>query len=345
MKILHICSKDKFIPSFVNYIDQNFDSEQHFFWVFGHSDIYKLEEKNNVKFIGVNKSEKIKNIFTLIKDIHQSDKVILHGLLSIKIVLILFFIPWVMKKCFWFIWGGDLYSYKAKRNIKWYLKELIRRPVIKRMGHLVTYVKGDYELTQKWYGCSGDFLECLMYTSNVYKYVELPNMESEHITILLGNSADPSNNHLDALIKISKYKNENIKVMVPLSYGEKRYAENVITEGKKLLGDKFIPITEFMSYEKYLSLLANVDIAVFNHNRQQAMGNTISLLGLKKTVYINSYTTQWQLFNDLNIKVLDVDDFSLKCINENEKNTNVEKIKNFFSDNKLAKQLKFIFES
>ena len=49
------------------------------------------------------------------------------------------------------------------------LRKLLRRPAIKRMGNFVTYIKGDYELAKKWYGCAGRWHECLLYTSNVYK--------------------------------------------------------------------------------------------------------------------------------------------------------------------------------
>ena len=36
----------------------------------------------------------------------------------------------------------------------------------------------------------------------------------------------------------------------------------------------------------YLKILGKIDIAIFNHERQQAVGNITSLLGLGKKVYI-----------------------------------------------------------
>ena len=42
---------------------------------------------------------------------------------------------------------------------------------------------------------------------------------------------------------------------------------------------KFKPLVDFMPFDEYLNLLAKVDIAIFNHKRQQAMGNTTILLG------------------------------------------------------------------
>lgn len=51
----------------------------------------------------------------------------------------------------------------------------------------------------------------------------------------------------------------------------------VIIKGKELFGEKFIPLTEFMTFEKYLEFLGSIDIAIFAHKRQQAMGNTITI--------------------------------------------------------------------
>lgn len=182
-----------------------------------------------------------------------------------------------------------------------------------------------------------------MYTSNIYNELHLDDRNDDYITILLGNSADPSNNHISAFDRIAKFKNSKIKIISPLSYGKKEYAEEVIEKGVAIFGDSFIPITDFMPREQYFDILSKVDIAVFNHDRQQAMGNTISLLGLKKTVFINKKTTQWELFEDKNIKVFDVDDFSIKFISEEEKENNHVNIKNNFSYEQLTNQLRIVF--
>lgn len=345
MKILHFCSLDKFIPPFINNIKENFDSSEHLFWLFGDIDTYNVDIGSNVKYGGGGGVKRILALLYFIRDLHCVDKIVLHSFTSTKIALILFFMPWLSKKCYWFIWGGDLYGFKTeKRTLKWHVKEFFRRPVIRRMGNLVTYLKGDYNLAKEWYGCVGKWHECIMYTSNTYKELPIDIIDTPNVTILLGNSADPTNNHLDALQKISVYKNEEIEVITPLSYGKKEYSEYVILEGEKVLGNKFKAIIDFLPFPRYLELLSNVNIAVFNHNRQQAMGNTILLLGLKKTVYIKNGTTQWELFKQKKVKVLDVDGFSLKEISEEDKENNKNIIKEYFSIVNLNKQLDNIFK-
>ena len=50
----------------------------------------------------------------------------------------------------------------------------------------------------------------------------------KEIIIQVGNSATNTNNHIDVLKTLEKYKCENIKIFLPLAYGEQEYAEEVI---------------------------------------------------------------------------------------------------------------------
>ena len=47
-----------------------------------------------------------------------------------------------------------------------------------------------------------------------------PKDEKQIINILIGNSATETNNHIEVLDLLSKFKNEDIKIYVPLSYGD-----------------------------------------------------------------------------------------------------------------------------
>ncbi|MBV8660640.1 MAG: hypothetical protein JO129_00630, partial [Candidatus Dependentiae bacterium] len=51
-------------------------------------------------------------------------------------------------------------------------------------------------------------------------------MEGDHI--LIGNSASPTNNHIEAFEYLKDIDTTNRKIIVPLSYGPKRYAEAII---------------------------------------------------------------------------------------------------------------------
>lgn len=343
-KILHIAGCDKFIPPFIEFVKEHFDFEQHQFYLTKGMADHELKPHPNVKLGKPGIANRIKEYLQLIIPMHQAEKIILHGLFNWHIVVMLFFMPWLLKKCYWVMWGGDLYVYQlGERNWKWQLREFFRRPVIRNIGHLVTYIKGDYELAQQWYGAKGSYHECFMYTSNLYKDYQVPEKHHTSINILVGNSADPSNNHFGMLETLEAFKDQDIKIYAPLSYGNPEHAQQVITEGQKQFGEKFIPLTEMMPFQEYLEFLGLIDIAIFNHKRQQAMGNTITLLGLGKKVYMRSDVTQWQFFKEHGIDVFDIEAFNLTDLEVEKVQHNRQYIKDYFSEKNYQQQLSELF--
>ena len=343
-KILHIASAEKFIPPFINFVKENFDFNEHGFLLTQGMAQANIVASNNVKLLSKKtRLARLKHYFKVLVTMHQADTIILHSLADHTIVKILFFTPWLLPKCYWVIWGGDLYTYQlGKRNRRWKVREFFRRPVIKNMGHLVTYIKGDVDLARTWYGTQGEYHESIMYLSNVYKHLDISKSNSSTINIQLGNSANSTNNHIEILEKLLVFKEHDICIYVPLSYSDQDHAKKVIKIGKELFGNKFIPLTEFMPFDKYLEFLGKIDIAIFNNNRQQAMGNIITLLGLGKTVYIRSDTTQWQVFKDKHLQIYDVKDFH--CLDHHYQLENINKIKQYFSKDTLIIQLSKLFE-
>jgi len=280
---------------------------------------------------------------------YQSERIFLHGLFMHKVVKILFLQPWLLKKCSWIIWGGDLYSYRNEKNtLKSRLFEFIRSVVIKNMGALITQVKGDYELAVKWYKSKGNYRYSFTYPSNLYeKYDSVATEKDTTITyIQVGNSADPTNNHIEVFNQLKKYKDKQIKIICPLSYGDLDYRDEVIKEGEGIFGDKFIPITDYLPYDDYLKVLSKIDVAIFNHNRQQALGNITKLLGFGKKIYIRDDITTWEYMISHGLKVYsinDVEDDILTPICSDIKTKNIQNVKNYFSESKLITDLEVLF--
>ena len=104
--------------------------------------------------------------------------------------------------------------------------------------------------------------------------------------ILLGNSASATNNHLELFDKLESCQSE-LPILVPLSYGDAAYRTKIMEAGKRVFGDRFEPIIDFKDFESYHTLLQQCRIAIFNHYRQQALGNILSLLWLGAKVYLS----------------------------------------------------------
>jgi hypothetical protein len=96
--------------------------------------------------------------------------------------------------------------------------------------------------------------------------------------ILVGNSANPSGNHLDALAALALSHSAGRRIIVPLSYGDAGYADVVVAEGVRLFGADFIPLRDFLPLDEYQALISRCSIVVMPHLRQQAIGNVASAL-------------------------------------------------------------------
>jgi hypothetical protein len=209
------------------------------------------------------------------------------------------------------------------------------------MGHLVTYIEGEYDNAKLWYATKGKHHSCFFYPSNLYR--ELSKIEkSTGTNILIGNSADPSNNHFEVFGMLEVSKDQDIKIYTPLSYGNQGYAKQVINEGKKRFGAKFVPLTEHLPFDVYLELLGKIDIAIFNHQRQQAMGNIRILLGYGKKVFMNQKLTSAQSLKKDGIKTFCLDNISLNTEFEESK-SNIELVKKIYSEERLSKDWREIF--
>ena len=227
-------------------------------------------------------------------------------------VLIYFLLfPSVLKKTYWFIYGYELERNDAGSNKKLgnLIRSLEKRYVLRRIYGHITHIRGDSERANSQFKSKAKFFYSQGYLSNVVKEPvrQLQNDYSQKTKkILVGNSTSPSNNHLSVFKMLLRYKDDDILIYCPLSYGiYEEYKNDVIKTGKELFGNKFIALTEFMTLEAYNAFLAEMDIVVFNHNRQEAMGITLSLLSMGKTVYMNPETTSFRSMIERGFKVFD----------------------------------------
>ena len=350
-KVVHIVNNEKFISPFINLINENFKDSEHLFLNIGNSDKDKfpLPKLDNVIEFELNLSAP-QNLFSLWKQLgpflKSADKIILHSAFFANFNKYLYFNSSILAKTYWVMWGGDLYQplISPAKTWKQRIHSFFDNKVKANVAGYITYIPGDYELAKQLYTAKNKYFECIMYPSNIYKELVLPETVKNNKTILLGNSADPTNNHEKLLQKLFELENQNFNIICPLSYGNRIHADKIAKLGHSLFKDRFTALTEFMEFNEYLTVLAKIDIAIFGHERQQAMGNTITLLGLGKKVYMRTNVTQFDFFEKLNIKVFDVDNINLSGIESNVKNENKVIIEKYFSEKNLINQWCRVFK-
>jgi hypothetical protein len=128
--------------------------------------------------------------------------------------------------------------------------------------------------------------------------------------ILLGNSSAKENNHYRAF-QILKNIPAYSKVIVPLSYGNMSYRKFAIEKGKALLGNRFIPLVDFLPIEDYYNVLLSCGIVIMPHLRQQAVGNIIVPLYLGAKVFLYEENPLYSFFLRLGIKIFSLNKLSV----------------------------------
>ena len=341
--ILHLLPWDKkFVLPFIDLVHKHFDNGLHRFIVYGLVGTDELTLSNDTTIC----TNLLKNSYALSKSMHNAEKIILHGLFNIHLVYILAFQPWLLKKCCWVLWGGDLYVHNKKnKDWHWFRKELFRKIVIKHLSLITTTVPGDYELVKEWYNTKAQFIQNLMYYSHIARLGSSERVgDNKIVMVQIGNSSDPSNNHREIINNLANYTKNDFVVFAPLSYGDECYKKEIISYGIKRLGNKFIPITNFVSFSQYTEYLKSIDVAIFNHKRQQGMGNLIGLLSLGKKVYIRSDVTPWKYMNELGITLYDTKGkLDLNILDDAISKRNMEIATKVFSENKLVSSWNIIF--
>ncbi|HEY0823688.1 MAG TPA: TDP-N-acetylfucosamine:lipid II N-acetylfucosaminyltransferase, partial [Ramlibacter sp.] len=208
-----------------------------------------------------------------------------------------------------------------------------------------SYVEGDVALARAWYGARGGYRECLLYPSNLFKEVPPGGGRDGLLNVQVGNSADPGNGHFEMLeLLAASPRAGGMRIYAPLSYGDPAHARAVAERGQALFGDRFVAMLDFMPLPAYVAWLGSIDIALFNHQRQQGMGNAITLLGMGKKVHLRTDVSQWEMFRRLGLAVFPLDAFVPERLSPQEAARNREIVRREFSEERLQEQLSRIFE-
>jgi|WetSurSiteA1Bulk_404760.scaffolds.fasta_scaffold01443_4 dTDP-N-acetylfucosamine:lipid II N-acetylfucosaminyltransferase len=241
--------------------------------------------------------------------IRSADKLIFHSFPVSRSLFFWYRYRSYMNIAVWSVWGQDAYWFRyCKKNLRNLLYELLRSNLIRRLDKVVCPIKNDYEYIRTRYKTRATYVYSMYPIPTDFSALRLlrkKGRESKTVNIQLGNSANPTNNTLEVIRFLSKYKGAGFRVFCPLSYGDKEYTVKVIEWGRRELGDSFVPMTSFLNRKEYADFIANMDVLIMNHQRQQGLGNIFSYLFLGKKVYIRNDNSAFSFFEEHGIKVFD----------------------------------------
>lgn len=298
-KYMHFFPYQKFLKPFYEMLENEMNIAEHLFIVaIGMEDKYHIfeyikqksvEYDNILIFDDVHNISHIakedincNNIFEdmMFKNIMQSaEKVMLHSLMFER--------PIINKlgewadvyggKMAWICWGWDSHYSEDEYAVQHILKKLKYHYAARAR---IETVWNNYKINAK--SIKGLSYCYIPHDIDSDEYIK----DTAYTYILLGHSATSYGNHIEGLNFLHKWKNENIKIYCPLSYGNMTYRDMVISKGKELFGDKFIPMIDFMEIEKYYAFLNNIDVAVLPITKMAAGTTILYLSAHGKRIYL-----------------------------------------------------------
>jgi hypothetical protein len=112
---------------------------------------------------------------------------------------------------------------------------------------------------------------------------------------MISHSSFSHNNHLEIFKLLSRFKNENIQIICPLSYGNEEYRKTVIENGNQLFEDKFKYFDKLIPRKEYNSLLASIDIFISNAVIQTGLYVANFCICTGKKVYLRENNYNWMV--------------------------------------------------
>ncbi|MGE7773618.1 TDP-N-acetylfucosamine:lipid II N-acetylfucosaminyltransferase [Chitinophaga sp. NPDC101104] len=332
MKYLHLIN-DSLFTNFVFELFEQVNPGQNEYLIGINDDSGKLRHSKSGENVHVRKIRSV-GYYDFLQHAHY-DVLIVHFLHDFKAVAIN-----KLKKnplLIWLAWGGDIHGallsgklyqpetdkivrrlYPAwKRNVKSFLREVFYffstgatastsyRKAVAKVDFCATVIPDEFDmLKENW-----DFFQAKQIPF-AYATIEdnLRNIKSEDTvdgnSILIGNSIDATSNHLDVLLKLKQLNILDRHLILPMNYGEGlEYRAVVLEKGKEWFPQTFQPILQLMKPEDYASLLRKCNVAIMNHERQQAVGNLISLIWLGSKVFLSEKSPVYSFFRRSGINI------------------------------------------
>ena len=275
-------------------------------------------------------------------------------------------------KVIWSVWGSDAYDhFKVQNNfepitsvtqkstlfqklkdsyfftfyhlMKYRIKPLSKElELLQLIDFVITVLPNEFKVIKNEFGLVAKYIDYNYGINNFDKFSD----RSLGNSILVGNSATSTNNHLDVFEIIKS--TTNMDIIVPLSYGAydyEDYKENIISEGRRIFNKNFLPIENFMNLHDYRELTFSCNTVIMYHIRQQALANIFMSLFQGMRLFLNSKSITYSFLKDQGMIVFDLKkDYKLIGVelNEDDKQINKQLVLNLTSRKVIKEKTKGI---
>lgn len=328
LKILHLATDDKFIDHAHLLFEKAFPKS---------NDIYIFSRSRNLRYVKLSVDKIIKPNILLKKatlnahDYSKYDVVIFHSLSELLFSEV-FSIPDDVPTI-WLGWGYDYYNLitspeslllaetqKLTENalkisyvslfasiVRSALEKLkvnkAQTDAIEKITLFSPVLPQEYDLvrsSRKWKNFPG-YLQWNYGTIEDNFIRGYENTEVDSNSILVGNSASSTNNHLDVFKLLRNLNISDRNIVLPLSYGNKEYANRIKHLGYDLFKKNFVPLIDFMAIDDYVQTIKKCGFVIMNHKRQQAVGNIVIMLYFGARIFLREENPTYAFLKEIGV--------------------------------------------
>lgn len=232
------------------------------------------------------KSQLAKVVIAIAKS-EPKAKFVLHGQFNFPLWLAILTGRLPAKRCAWHVWGADLYE--DSRAWRFKLAYPIRRLAQRKLAQIWA-TRGDLQFAHRLLKRHREQDKLLYFPTRMPSALPENVSAQERSTVLLGNSGDRSNRHLQGLEMIHQQFGSDVRVIIPMGYPVRNqaYLDEVLAHSKRLFPAENVQIlTQKLAFDDYLSLLARCDVGLFLFERQQGIGTICALLAMNIPVVLS----------------------------------------------------------
>lgn len=311
--------KEKFTKEVVTFYNEFFNNGEHDILYVNSSNVSQIRDDIKLKQseVMVCENSLLKNLKKIHYIIKKYQYIVLHSFSIFDNVQKILLLPY-LSRIIWIEWGDDLYNWTPRGKAKM-LTVPVNRILREKIYGVVCIFPPDIDFYKKTFPNSKAKIFYAPYVGGVksnepdidYKYFDKISEKKRNgcpLYIMVGHNGQEQLNHISVLNKLLAYKNENIRIVLSLSYGgTKKYVDEVKDFAIKGFGNKAIILDGFVPKEEYFDFLKKIDIAVFDTERQTGLANVNTLLFNNVKIFMNKNCTMWGFFEDAGFPLYDSD--------------------------------------
>lgn len=334
---LHLIPDDKFTDSFIDRIES--------LHIVG-SNVFVVRSKKPFLFIKKHSLEAAKlnspEFHILVGNLEMFDRIFVHFMDE---ECVDFIVKNPLKEVIWMPWGADIYEslYGSVHFLDDNTEKLLGITILNRLNQFVyksfekalkrnkyfrayskvsgiaTWIPQEFEFARHhlpgfkarqyffFYDLDTPFAKLQE------KILHGNSNERREVSIMIGHSGNPVNNHVSALLAVyqSDFVNRIDRVGIPASYGSSNYV-NLLRSWVD--GQHFPFVVDFhllhQPYDKYVEYVNAFDVIILNSIRPAGLGNFWLGIFLGKTIFLNSKNLAFPFLKNLGLSFYSLDEIN-----------------------------------